>query len=523
MHNENFILKLNKNTIKRFEYNSDGGLLFLFNAITRRNWTGNDSSYEILKLIDGKRTLAEIYTELGKIFNNLSSGEVIESTNSILTKWIHEKFINVIEPQNNVNSEEYNWLNKNVADCIKTYLDFHFNKPRNSRTPQEEFRLFHINIAESKHKKTERYYFQHPISVRLIVDSDCNLRCKHCYYYDKPEIYNNENNTSKEKIFEAIDIIAEKFSSHFMLITGGEPFLRTDILEILEYIKSKNIVVYIQTNGTLLTDEIIERLEKILNLNTDVIQVSIDGLKSSSHEKTRGKKAFNKSIKALRELVKRGFITAVNCTALSANVHELPQIYEFLRDLKVEKITFGKFDLKSDKQRYLIPDKDILFKAAAEIIRIYMEDDFQNLNINLFENIELINDKKVVKYIDQYLPESNESSTYDDLSCACDSGFCINSDGSVQLCPEVYALGKEFIMGNINTESLVDIWEKRHDNLFFQPKMKDQMLCNKCKYVSLCKGGCPAKAYAEYGDKHMPDPGCRIGAEMVKKYKKSEE
>jgi len=519
MYNKNSVLKLNKNTIKRYECNFDNGVFFLFNAVTKKHWTGNNAAYAILKLINGKRTLDEIYTEAKIIFEDFSNEEIADSINPILSEWISEKFINVIEPNESENDTTNNWLNKNLEECIETCMDFHFNPPRKENSPIDEFKQLHIKTTESELKKDERYYFRDPLNVKLIIESNCNLRCKHCYFHGKPEIYNSENNTPKEKIFEAIDVLADKFSCYFMTIAGGEPFLRDDILEILEYIKSKNIAVYIQTNGTLLTNKIIDKLETILNLNTDIIQISIDGLSDKSHEKIRGKNAFNKSINVLTELAKRDFITAVNCTALSENVYELPKIYEFLRDLKVRKMSFGKFDLKFDKQSYLIPDEDILFKAAAEIIRLNREDDFQGLNLGLFENIELINNKKTVKYVDKYLSESNNIAQNEDLGCAYHSGFCINSEGSVHLCPEVYSICKEFIMGNIKNDSLVDIWEKRLDNLFFQPRMRDKMLCKKCKYVDLCRGGCPAKAYAKYGDKHMPDPECRIGAEIVKKNK----
>lgn len=516
MQNKNSILKLNKNTIKRYEHNLNNGVLFLFNAVTKKHWAGNSASYEILKLVNGKRTLSEIYEDAKKIFDNLSNEEIEESINSILTEWIYEKFINITEPHSIENNTAEEWLGRDLEECIETCMDFHFHPPRKEALPLDEFKKLHVNATGANLQRHERYYFERPLSMKLIVESNCNLRCKHCYFFSKPEIYNSENNTPKEKIFETVDIMADKFSCYYMTIAGGEPFLRNDILEILEYIKSKNIALYIQTNGTLLTDEIIDKLEKILNFNTDIVQISIDGLSPASHETIRGKDVFSKSINVLTELTKKGFTTAVNCTALSENVLELPKIYEFLRDLKVKKISFGKFDLKSDKQSYLIPDEDILFKAASEIIRLNKEDDFQGLNLSLFENLELINNKKTVKYVDKYINESNDIFPHEDLGCAYHSGFCINSEGSVHLCPEVYATCKEFIMGNIKNDSLVDIWEKRHENLFFQPRMKDNMICKNCKYVYLCRGGCPAKAYAKYGDKHMPDPECRIGAEIIK-------
>ena len=100
----------------------------------------------------------------------------------------------------------------------------------------------------------------HPEEIAIEVNYDCNLDCPLCFnqnYARKDKQYF----MSIDKIKKIIDDIPQDFVSHIR-ITGGEPLLREDIFEILEYIKNKGFEIWLNTNGTLINEETAERLTK---------------------------------------------------------------------------------------------------------------------------------------------------------------------------------------------------------------------------------------------------------------------
>lgn len=88
MLNESSILKLNPNILKRFEHNVEDGVLFLYNVKTKLLWKGNESSNYMIKLIDGNRSLKEIYKELQNIFDGYSYEELKNSLDSLIENLI---------------------------------------------------------------------------------------------------------------------------------------------------------------------------------------------------------------------------------------------------------------------------------------------------------------------------------------------------------------------------------------------------------------------------------------------------
>lgn len=92
---ESLILKLAPHILKRFEQNLDDGVMFLYNVNTDENWTGNSSSFHLIKLINGKRTLKETYNELLPLFEDYDSEEVKQSFNLLLENLISKKFLEI--------------------------------------------------------------------------------------------------------------------------------------------------------------------------------------------------------------------------------------------------------------------------------------------------------------------------------------------------------------------------------------------------------------------------------------------
>lgn len=98
----------------------------------------------------------------------------------------------------------------------------------------------------------ERFFF--PSSIMFEITQRCNLRCKFCYLGSQ---LNAEFDMPKEKIFNLIDQLDEVGCMEIVL-TGGEPLIRKDFLEIYKHIKARGILVIIFTNGTLINEKIVD-------------------------------------------------------------------------------------------------------------------------------------------------------------------------------------------------------------------------------------------------------------------------
>lgn len=131
----------------------------------------------------------------------------------------------------------------------------------------------------------------------LHLTNRCNLRCITCYK-NAGEAYENELNTKEVKKLLKTN---RKNANPKIIISGGEPLLRKDLVDILKYIKKlKFKYVSLITNGTLLNDFITSKISKLV----DFVQVSLDGSNPLVNDKIRGKGVWIKVVKNLSFLKK---------------------------------------------------------------------------------------------------------------------------------------------------------------------------------------------------------------------------
>lgn len=161
----------------------------------------------------------------------------------------------------------------------------------------------------------------------LAITYRCNSRCTMCYTWKYP--------SKKEDEFHTKDL--ETLPKLIRLnITGGEPFLREDINDILEIVKKKARRVVISSNG-LLTKRTLEIMEK----NRDIgIRISIEG-RESTNDKIRGiKDGYKKSLETLKGLKELGIKDlGIAITVSDVNVDDLVFLYNFAKENCIELAT----------------------------------------------------------------------------------------------------------------------------------------------------------------------------------------
>lgn len=93
MFNKDSVLKFSQDILKRYEANIQGGTFFLYNYVNKEFWSGNNSSYAILKLIDGVSNIEHIYSYSCSLFKNYGIDAVKNSVDAILSELIEKKMI----------------------------------------------------------------------------------------------------------------------------------------------------------------------------------------------------------------------------------------------------------------------------------------------------------------------------------------------------------------------------------------------------------------------------------------------
>jgi len=139
-----------------------------------------------------------------------------------------------------------------------------------------------------------------PVRVFLQMTKNCNMRCKHCWVYQKDyqeEILKIKEPTTAE-LKKLIDLLYDR-GTRWINFLGGEPLIRADLGDLVDYARKKGIYCEMSTNGILVSKKI-EVLKKVHNLC-----ISIDGDKKGN-DAIRGKGAYEKIIKAIEFVVNNG-------------------------------------------------------------------------------------------------------------------------------------------------------------------------------------------------------------------------
>ncbi len=270
----------------------------------------------------------------------------------------------------------------------------------------------------------------------VIVTYRCNARCTMCNRYKAP---------SKPDEEISIETIKKLPKMYFTNITGGEPFIREDLSEIVRELYKKSDRIVISTNG-FFTDRIIKLCEEFPNVG---IRISIEGLEKTNN-KIRGlDDGFNRGYSTLKKLVEMkhpdvGF----GMTVQDANAKDLVSLYDLSNELNME---FATASLHNSfyfvEAKNIIKDRMMVAKEFEKLINKLLESKSPKKWFRAYFNHGLIN------YIfgqKRLLP--------------CDMAFdtfFIDPYGDVMPCNGTK--DKE-IMGNLNEQSWDELWNSEQAN-----------------------------------------------------------
>ena len=228
-------------------------------------------------------------------------------------------------------------------------------------------------------KDTYSLKLKAPLSVCWQITTKCNLNCKYCLSSSGCNgIYGLNTDVAKKIIKELGDLGVNRLD-----FTGGEPLLRRDLGELIDYAKENNISTIVTTNTTLLNKNNIEVLKK-----ADLVQVSIDG-PEDVHNAQRQSDVFDKTIENIKILKDAGCKIRLNSFLFNSNKKYVDYLIDLSNKLGVFSHLFIIFTPQGRGRNY--PD-EIISPEEVEVIKnkILHEKEKSNRNISLYDYNEYI-------------------------------------------------------------------------------------------------------------------------------------
>lgn len=299
-----------------------------------------------------------------------------------------------------------------------------------------------------------------PNYITWFATNKCNLFCDHCGQRSSKAL-NNE--LTKEEFLSLVNDFKTLGITHIS-ISGGEPFIRPDIFEIIKKLKENSFYVGIISNGLIINNDI---LKEILCSELDSINISIDGLQEV-HDKIRRKKgSFNSAIDFLKSIVghieQRIVVTSVHPN----NINNLEELQKIIFESGATSWVLRPVAPTGRATEH--PELLLNNEQLKKLIDFSLDSIKQGIDLTLSHDVCYLGQYDSILRSSPYFPSTGWST------------FHILSNGDIKGLSEEYLP----VEGNIRERSLMDIWKnefKTYRN--FEPSA----VCKKCKYFGNCAG-----------------------------------
>lgn len=270
----------------------------------------------------------------------------------------------------------------------------------------------------------------------------CNLNCLHCgsdcssdsAYRDMPF----------DDFTKALSTIQHPAKNFTVVLTGGEPLLRKDLEDCGRAIRKQGMRWSMVSNGHLYTKE---RHNSLLNAGLGALTLSLDGLEATHNWLRNNSSSFEKVSTAIRLAAgsKRLNFDVVTCVH-QKNIHELPQIKEYLAGLGVKAwrlFTIIPIGRATENEKLHL--SNVQFKQLMDFIEASRKDKHMDVKFSC------------EGYVGRYEKKVRASRYF------CRAGINIGSvliDGAISACPNI---DRSFSQGNIYTDNFMEVWENRFE------------------------------------------------------------
>jgi len=310
-----------------------------------------------------------------------------------------------------------------------------------------------------------------PLAGSLELTFRCNLRCVHCYLGDARAGIPGKNELSYGEICDLLDQIVDE-GCLWLLLTGGEPLLRPDFLDIYTYAKQKGLLVTVFTNGTLMTPEIADYLRELRPFK---LEISLYGRTKETYERVTGVPgSYERCLRGIELLLERDLPLRLKTIALTLNKREILAMKEYAKGLglsfRCDPMVNAGLDGAGAPANFRLAPEEVLELDLADPERADGYRDFCEGFLTPPSKLEYV-------YV-------------------CGAGirhFHVDPYGMLSVC--IISRSRSY---DLRRGSFHEGWQEFLPQVRYQ-RASDDYRCNQCELISLC-GECPGWAQLEHGD-----------------------
>ncbi len=324
-----------------------------------------------------------------------------------------------------------------------------------------------------------------PICLTWELTYACNLACVHCLSSSGRR---DPHELSTDECKSLIDEF-ERMQIFYVNIGGGEPTIRSDFWELVEYATDHHVGVKFSTNGSRITDRVARRLADSDYVD---VQISLDGATAAVNDAVRGTGSFATAVRAMDRLARAGF------AGFKLSVVVTRQNVDQLDDFKALADRYGA-QLRLTRLRPSGRGADVwdeLHPTADQQRQLYGW---------------LLASGEDVLTGDSFFHLAGYGESLPGLNlCGAGRVVClVDPVGDVYACP--FAIHDQFLAGNVRSPGgFTEVW--RHSDLFTELRQPQSAgACGSCGHYDSCRGGCMAAKFFTGLPLDGPDPECVLG------------
>ncbi len=342
----------------------------------------------------------------------------------------------------------------------------------------------------------------------------CNLTCKHCYSSSADKDFPGELST--EEVFGVMDDL-KRFHVPVLILSGGEPLLRSDIYDVARRAKEMGFYVGLSTNGTLIDES---NIGQIAAIGFDYVGVSLDGIAATHDKFRRMDGAFDKSMHGIRLCKARGIKVGIRFTLTQDNAHDLPALLQLMEDEGLDKFYLSHLNYAGRGNRNRRDDAfhqttraamDLLFDTCWRDQQAGRPKEFVTGN-NDADGVYLLlwvrkNFPQLEKHIRAKLEQWGGNSSGVNVA---------NIDNLGNVHPDT--MWWNYTLGNVRERPFSDIWMDTSDPIMAGLKAQPRKVggrCGACTHFAICGGNTRVRAWQVTGDPWAEDPACYLDDEEI--------
>lgn len=339
-------------------------------------------------------------------------------------------------------------------------------------------------ITDYLHTKAARMGI--PLNGTFELTPLCNMDCRMCYVRMSKEQQEQISPLRTAKEWISLGEEAKKRGMTYLLLTGGEPFLRPDFKEIMQGLHHMGFVMTINSNGTMIDEKVISWLKETPPIR---INITLYGASDETYGKLcRNPKGFTQVTKAIHLLKEAGITVKLNCSLTPYNAHDLDKIFEFARkeELVVQASAYMFPPLRRDesmigKNDRFTPEEAAYYAARIEALQKGEERFLQHMSENKLEGLKIENDDSCLEI------------EGDKIRCrAGKCSFWVTWDGRMLPCGMIP--GKQAV--NVFQQGFDAAWEAAKNTV---EEIRLPGKCSQCNLKDQCRA-CAAMVLTESGN-----------------------